>query len=396
MTNHSQPYKQTTTLTRTGDKPSSLGKYGPHSVREVVSLEPGGEGRPLVTVKRRKNGQYVVVEKLPTKHFQRTGKYHTVEQSVTETEFKYHSLKPAWKNVNKNYISSPAHQTTPNPYVTGDSSSPYKYTQTLPPIDLGFKHVAAPQVGSLENISHKPGGGDKTIFHEKPRWRENARPKVASLENLDYHQENISCSKSDGSLERKISPRFGAAATMGVMTRHYDPGSIYGSGEVSGGRKLQAQAYRDVTSKVGSLDNASHVPGGGDVIIQRRKLKWSSEAKVGSLENVNHQPQGGDIYIFSDKVSFNPKSKVGSLENVNHQPRVTLGKIPNYKTEWRGRPVVGSLDNIHHVPRGGHVVIPNRKLRWKAEAKVDSRSPRVEDFLTDDDICKSEGMGVVS
>ena len=53
-------------------------------------------------------------------------------------------------------------------------------------------------------------------------------------------------------------------------------------------------------SKIGSLDNATHVPGGGRKKIENRKLEWNVDSRVGSLENAHHTPGGG-----TKKVAFN-------------------------------------------------------------------------------------------
>lgn len=57
-------------------------------------------------------------------------------------------------------------------------------------------------------------------------------------------------------------------------------------------------------SKIGSLENAAHKPGGGDKKIESLKMDFKDKAKpkVGSKDNVKHQPGGGDI-----KVRFKPK-----------------------------------------------------------------------------------------
>lgn len=39
---------------------------------------------------------------------------------------------------------------------------------------------AKSKIGSLDNASHKPGGGDKKILTIKTDFRDNAKPKVGS------------------------------------------------------------------------------------------------------------------------------------------------------------------------------------------------------------------------
>lgn len=52
-------------------------------------------------------------------------------------------------------------------------------------------------------------------------------------------------------------------------------------------------------SKIGSLENASHKPGGGKIKIEEVKLDFKEKAKpkVGSLENADHKPVGGDVKV---------------------------------------------------------------------------------------------------
>ena len=63
-----------------------------------------------------------------------------------------------------------------------------------------------------------------------------------------------------------------------------------------------------ITSKVGSLDNISHKPGGGQKKIFSEKPKFVAKSKCGSLDNVTHKPAGG-------------QKKVGSVGlNCDRQP----------------------------------------------------------------------------
>ena len=50
---------------------------------------------------------------------------------------------------------------------------------------------------------------------------------------------------------------------------------------------------RQVSSKIGSLNNATHRPGGGDIKIERRKLDWKVESRT-QAKNDGYVPQGGD------------------------------------------------------------------------------------------------------
>lgn len=56
--------------------------------------------------------------------------------------------------------------------------------------------------------------------------------------------------------------------------------------------------------------------------IIHNKLQWEAKSKIGSLENANHKPGGGDKKIESIKAEFKDKAKprVGSKDNVGYTP----------------------------------------------------------------------------
>lgn len=56
--------------------------------------------------------------------------------------------------------------------------------------------------------------------------------------------------------------------------------------------------------------------------IQSVKLQWNAKPKVGSLENKTHKPGGGDKKIESIKLDFKDKAKpkIGSKDNIKHTP----------------------------------------------------------------------------
>lgn len=56
---------------------------------------------------------------------------------------------------------------------------------------------------------------------------------------------------------------------------------------------------KTVHSKIGSLANANHKPGGGNVKIESRKIQIEAKPRIGA-RNENYAPSGGDV-----KVTFN-------------------------------------------------------------------------------------------
>ncbi|KAF4529913.1 hypothetical protein B566_EDAN018195 [Ephemera danica] len=114
---------------------------------------------------------------------------------------------------------------------------------------------------------------------------------------------------------------------------------------------------KTVRSKIGSLDNATHKPGGGQVRIESRKVDFSKAGSRIAAKNDQYQPGGGDKKIESKKLQWNAKSKIGSLENTTHKPGGGDKKIESQKLEFKdkAKSKVGSKDNIKHSPGGGNV-----------------------------------------
>ncbi len=55
----------------------------------------------------------------------------------------------------------------------------------------------------------------------------------------------------------------------------------------------QSPNLKQVRSKIGSLNNTSYKPGGGEIKIENRKLEWRSGART-QAKNENYMPKGGD------------------------------------------------------------------------------------------------------
>ncbi|XP_055524959.1 uncharacterized protein LOC129718322 isoform X2 [Wyeomyia smithii] len=128
-----------------------------------------------------------------------------------------------------------------------------------------------------------------------------------------------------------------------------------------------------VKSKIGSLQNATHKPGGGNVKIETKKIEIKAAPRI-EAKNDAYVPKGGDKKILSTKLQWNARSKIGSLENASHRPGGGDKKIETLKTDFkdRAKSKVGSKDNLGYQPGGGDVKIVNQKLEIKAESKVGS------------------------
>nr|CAG4642872.1 EOG090X0G74 [Evadne anonyx] len=124
-------------------------------------------------------------------------------------------------------------------------------------------------------------------------------------------------------------------------------------------------------SKIGSLDNASHKPGGGNVKIESRKIQIEAKPRIGA-RNELYTPAGGDKKIQTVKLQWNAKSKIGSMENANHKPGGGDKKIETKKIEVVAKSKIGSLQNANHKPGGGDKKIETRKIEFQAKSKVGS------------------------
>ncbi|XP_065573372.1 cilia- and flagella-associated protein 251-like isoform X2 [Artemia franciscana] len=111
-----------------------------------------------------------------------------------------------------------------------------------------------------------------------------------------------------------------------------------------------------VTSKIGSLNNTSYKPSGGNVKIESRKIVIEAKPRIGA-RNENYKPSGGDKKIVSQKLKWEAKSKIGSLDNTKHKPGGGKIKIETVKLDFseKAKSKVGSTVNLKHVPGGGAV-----------------------------------------
>nr|XP_015217699.1 PREDICTED: microtubule-associated protein tau-like isoform X6 [Lepisosteus oculatus] len=117
---------------------------------------------------------------------------------------------------------------------------------------------------------------------------------------------------------------------------------------------------KNVRSKIGSIDNIKHMPGGGKVQIVHKKIDLSNvTSKCGSKDNIRHKPAaltlqggsqpprplarrsalsqagGGNVEIKSEKMDFKVQSKIGSLGNIGHVPGGGNKKIESHKLTFR-------------------------------------------------------------
>ncbi|XP_043091219.1 microtubule-associated protein tau isoform X8 [Puntigrus tetrazona] len=129
---------------------------------------------------------------------------------------------------------------------------------------------------------------------------------------------------------------------------------------------------KNVKSKIGSIENIKHQPGGGKVAIVHKKIDFSNvQSRCGSKDNIKHVPGGGNVQIVHKKIDLsNVQSKCGSKVNIHHKPGGGNVEIKTEKLDFKGQSKVGSLENIGHVPGGGQRKIESHKLNFREQAKA--------------------------
>lgn len=120
-----------------------------------------------------------------------------------------------------------------------------------------------------------------------------------------------------------------------------------------------------------------------DSLFYKGRTKWSDEpikSKVGSLDNYYHRPGGGDKDIREIKYHLNAPNSISSMTKVIYGPRRNdvgllrshdhdagdYQRLPNRIRRPRNvKSRIGSLDNVHHQPGGGTREIFTERMPWQ-------------------------------
>lgn len=120
------------------------------------------------------------------------------------------------------------------------------------------------KIGSLQNTTHKPGGGNVKIESKK----------------LEFNVQSRIAAKNDA-----YAPKGGDKKVNNHISYLYNYNSYL----------ILFTIYFQIIST---------------------KLQWNAKSKIGSLENKAHKPGGGDKKIMNFKTDYgNAKPKVGSKES---------------------------------------------------------------------------------
>ncbi|KAI1292638.1 Microtubule-associated protein 2 [Halotydeus destructor] len=172
--------------------------------------------------------------------------------------------------------------------VTG--ISPTKVDKKLPPIKAPVGLVRGPdlkniqsKIGSLENVKHKPAGGEKKALTQKLEW--TAKSRIGSLQNASHK---------------------------------------------AGGGKVKVESQKldfksNVSSKVGSLDYINHKPGGGQIKIFDEKYASGSRSSECRSPNQVRSPSPTESQV---RIGSGAKEPVAAVEpeknKENGTPRPTV------------------------------------------------------------------------
>ncbi|KAM9850814.1 microtubule-associated protein 2 [Aulostomus maculatus] len=133
-------------------------------------------------------------------------------------------------------------------------------------------------------------------------------------------------------------------------------------------------AFHHIESKCTSKDNLKPSPHGGNVLIPSVKLDYSHvQSRCGSLDRRGYSAGGGNVQIQNKKIDLSHvTSKCGSLDNIHHRPGGGNVRIESVKLDFKDKAQakVGSLDNAHHTPSGGRLLIESHRLTFRDHAKA--------------------------
>ncbi|XP_068428017.1 microtubule-associated protein 2 isoform X2 [Clinocottus analis] len=147
--------------------------------------------------------------------------------------------------------------------------------------------------------------------------------------------------------------------------------------------------FKNIRSKIGSIENIKYQPKGGQVLIPNVKLDYSHvQSRCGSLDRRGYSAGGGNVMIQNKKIDLSHvTSKCGSLDNIHHRPGGGNVRIETVKLDFKDKAQakVGSLDIAQQTPGGSRVTIESHrqiirdhsKPRPEHGAEVTVQSPGV-------------------
>jgi microtubule-associated protein tau len=231
---------------------------------------------------------------------------------------------------------------------------------------------------------HDSGVDESTQAKEPARTSTNIQKATSRTSVANSKRSSSPASPSKGSVMAQKVPmnkiQVGFAPSPNLKAARSKIGSLDNATHKPGGGNVKIETRKiqiDAKPRIGAR-NDMYAPAGGDKKIQTVKLQWNAKPKIGSLDNANHKPGGGDKKIETKKIQIEAKSKIGSLENANYKPGGGDKKIETRKLEFQAKSKVGSTVNMKHVAGGGHVKIFDDKdyLRQRVDSRLSKASSK--------------------
>ncbi|XP_018023098.1 microtubule-associated protein tau isoform X2 [Hyalella azteca] len=233
-----------------------------------------------------------------------------------------------------------------------------------------------------KKIATAPRSGGRVSRRRSPTKPSSSRRRISRPE--EGHDSGVDETTQSQNGESSSPPKGGRASPRKRQPRSVDPSPMKRLGQPTAASverkkvpmnkvevgKSASPNLKQVKSKIGSLDNTTYRPGGGNVKIESKKLDYSRASSRITAKNEEYKPRGGDKKIESQKLKWNAQSKVGSLENTSHKAGGGAKKIETQKLNFKdsAQSKVGSRDNIKHKAGGGDVQIQEQRLDFKEKA----------------------------
>eukprot|EP00668_Euglena_longa_P005448 GGOE01006421.1.p1 GENE.GGOE01006421.1~~GGOE01006421.1.p1 ORF type:complete len:929 (-),score=156.15 GGOE01006421.1:358-3144(-) len=142
-----------------------------------------------------------------------------------------------------------------------------------------------------------------------------------------------------------------------------DPSNRLRANSTDSGARNPAKRWNHVKPRI-DANNLQHRPGGGNVVIPRKKVDWSNVRPRIDANNLRHVPGGGSVAIVNVPLKWDVKARVDH-DNKKHKPGGGNVKIINETVHWEAEPM---------VPRARQLAPKSSDLRRVSKSSEDSGS----------------------
>uniref|UniRef100_A0A914CTV4 Microtubule-associated protein n=1 Tax=Acrobeloides nanus TaxID=290746 RepID=A0A914CTV4_9BILA len=295
------------------------------------------------------NGTQVIPENLVDK----TKEEQVAEKRVPDIEVNSESIEvekhPQTIEVKSEVINVPTPVRSFRPPITPSNSlayAPAKKKSTPIPPKSDFKPRASTATSRLSGATTRPTPKISTPLNDKMR-SSSARPRPSST------QASTATPSSQPSSSRKLPSNDVKTPSLPATPK-------------------TNKKYENVKSRINA--SSDHKPTGSNVKIFHQPVKFNVTSKVGSLQNAKHVPGGGNVKIENRKINFKETAKPKIDAKADPKAPQPEKKIVTQKLEWKAQSKVGSLENANHKPPGGDVKISEYQVTTPKSRSKDSGS----------------------